>query len=67
MNNVILHKDDLVTIMQFLDAFPDKDYVEITADNSSGIGTIIKANIIGVNLNGMVVNVSRDIVDESSW
>jgi hypothetical protein len=67
MNSVLLHKDDLVTIKQFLDAFPDKDYVEITADNSSGIGTIIKAHITGAIVNGHIVNISKDIVDESSW
>ena len=67
MNEVYLHRDDLKTIMQFMDAFPDRDLVLITNDTSSGIGAVIKAHLIGTNVNGHVVTVTKDIVDESSW
>lgn len=67
-NKVYLHKDDLETLIQFLKAFPNgTDIVEITSDNSSGIGSIITAKINGIALNGMVVDVTKTIVDESSW
>lgn len=62
-----LHKEDLQSMLKFLDSFPDRDTVFVTADNSSGIGTIIKASIIGVIIQGQIVTVTKDIVDESSW
>jgi hypothetical protein len=67
MNEMYLHRDDLVTIKQFLDTFPDRDVVLVTCDNSSGIGSLIKAHVIGATVNGHVVTVTKDIVDESSW
>ena len=67
IDTIYLHRDDLQTILQFLDAFPDRDVVEVTSDTSSGIGAIIKASVIGATVNGHVVTVTKDIVDESSW
>jgi hypothetical protein len=67
MNTIYLHRDDIISIQKFLDSFPDKDIVQITSDNSSGIGSIIKASVIGATVNGNVVTVTKDIVDESSW
>jgi hypothetical protein len=67
INSIYLHRDDLKTILQFLDSFPDRDVVEVTSDTSSGIGAIIKASVIGSTVNGHVVTVTKDIVDESSW
>jgi predicted RNase H-like nuclease (RuvC/YqgF family) len=68
LNSIYLHKDDLETILQFLKAFPNgTDIVEVTSDNSSGIGSIITAKISGIALNGTVVDVTKTIVDESSW
>ena len=67
MNSIYLHRDDLETIIQFMKAFPDSNTVEITCDNSSGIGSIINANLHAVDLNGMKVTVSKNIVDETSW
>lgn len=68
LNSVYLHKDDLETLLQFLNAFPNgTDIVEVISDNSSGIGTIITAKINGIALNGTVVDVTKTIVDESSW
>jgi hypothetical protein len=67
MNQMYLHKEDLQSMLKFLESFPDKDTIFVTADNSSGIGTITKASIIGVVVNGQIVTVTKDIVDESSW
>ena len=67
MKSIYLHKDDLETIIQFLKAFPDAHTVEVTCDNSSGIGSIINATIHHVVVNGMTVSVTKNIVDESSW
>jgi len=67
MNSVYLYRDDLMSILQFMDAFPDAKQVEITHDHSSGIGVLIDAHIHGVDLNGMVVKVTKTIADESCW
>lgn len=67
MTSIYLHRDDLQTIQQFLDAFPEAQQVEVTVDTSSGIGAIIDATIHGVDLNGLRVSVSKNIVDETSW
>jgi hypothetical protein len=61
-----LHKDDLVTILQFMDAFEYSE-VELIEDNCSGIGATLEAKLHGVQLNGHAVTVSKMIVDESSW
>lgn len=67
MKSLYLHKDDIQAIVQFMNAFPDCNTVELTADDSSGIGTLINAHIHHVDLNGMRVTVTKEIVDESSW
>lgn len=67
INQIYLHKDDLESILKFLNSFEDKDIVLVTSDNSSGIGAIVKASVIGATVNGQVVTVTKDIVDESSW
>lgn len=66
MNSIYLHRDDLETMLQFIEAFEHSN-VEIVADSSSGIGTTITARLHGVNVNGMTVTIEKDIVDESSW
>jgi hypothetical protein len=68
LNSVYLHKDDLESLLQFLKAFPNgTDVVEVISDNSSGIGSIITATIKGIALNGTIVDVTKTLVDESSW
>jgi len=67
MTEIYLHRDDLKTITKFLESFPERDTILLTQDNSSGIGSLIKAHIIGVEVNGNIVTVIKDIVDESSW
>lgn len=67
IDSIYLHRDDIETIKQFLDSFPDRDTVLITSDTSSAIGSIVKASVIGALVNGHVVTVTKDIVDETSW
>jgi hypothetical protein len=67
MAMIYLHKDDLVSIQKFMDAFPDSDMVQLNADSSSGIGTILTATLNSVLVNDNLVSVSKTIVDESSW
>jgi hypothetical protein len=66
MNKVSLHKDDLLAIIKFADKYTDSEYVTITVDSSSGIGSIVTASIPAV-VNGDMVIVAKTIVDESSW
>jgi hypothetical protein len=65
--SIYLHRDDLQSILQFMDAFSDSHTVEITSDNSSGIGTIVDAHLHAVDMNGMKVTVTKNLVDENSW
>jgi hypothetical protein len=67
MNEIYLHRDDIIALHKFLDSFPDKDVVLVKADTSSGIGTHMTASVIGTIVNGHVVTVTKDICDESSW
>ena len=68
MASIYLHRDDLETIIQFIDAInPTHATVEIISDNRSGIGSIITAKIHDHDMNGMVVNVERKIVTEEDW
>jgi hypothetical protein len=67
MNEIYLHRSDIESILEFMDSFPEKEVVLVTADTSSGIGTILKAHITGVTVGGQMVTVVKDIVDESSW
>lgn len=66
MNKVSLHKEDIHEILKFVEKYTDSDYVTITVDSSSGIGSIVTASIPAV-VNGDMVVVSKTIVDESSW
>jgi hypothetical protein len=66
-SSIYLHRDDILTIQQFLDAFPEAHQVEITCDSSSGIGAIIDATIHACTVNGQRVSVTKSIVDETSW
>ena len=66
MNKIHLHREDLVEIRKFLDAFKS-DTAEVTSENSSGIGSIITAKINEVIVNNTPVNVERIISDENDW
>lgn len=65
--SIYLHKDDLETIIQFIEAInPEHQRVELLAKHC-GIGTTITAKIHGVELNGMTVSVEKEIVGSESW
>lgn len=66
MNKLTLHREDLETIKKFCDKYPDAEYITISVDSSSGIGSIIKVSIPTV-INGDAVVIEKTIVDESSW
>jgi hypothetical protein len=66
MNQISLHKDDIEVILHFSKKYPDSDYITITVDSSSGIGSIVKASLPAV-INGDMVVIEKTIVDESSW
>ena len=66
MNIIHLHRDDLTAILEFLNKYPDQEYITITSDSSSGIGSIVKVSI-KAPINGDFVTITKDIVDESSW
>jgi hypothetical protein len=66
MNEVILHKDDLNAILEFANKYPDADYVTISVDSSSGIGSLVQVSIRAI-VNSDPVIITKQIVDESSW
>jgi hypothetical protein len=63
---VSLHRDDLVAIKEFTDKYSESDFITITVDSSSGIGSIVKVSL-PIVINGDLVTISKTIVDESSW
>lgn len=66
MNKLSLHQEDLIAIKTFCDKYPEADYVTISVDSSSGIGSIVKVSLPTV-VNGDFVIIEKTIVDESSW
>ena len=65
MTQEVVHKDDLIAILEFATKYPDADYVTVS-DSSSGIGILVSASIRTV-INQDPVIVIKQIVDESSW
>lgn len=65
-NKVSIHRDDLEAIKKFADKHPKSEWVTISVDSSSGIGSIVKASITAL-VDGDMVDVTKTIVDESSW
>lgn len=66
VNKLSLHQEDLIAIKTFCDKYPEADYVTISVDSSSGIGSIVKVSLPSV-VNGDFVVIEKTIVDESSW
>ena len=68
MNTITLHTDDIKAIQAFIDRQEGatSEYITITVDSSSGIGSIIKVSLNAV-VNGDLVEVTKTLVDESSW
>ena len=66
IQEVILHKDDLVAILEFANKYPDSDYVTVSCDSSSGIGNLVSASLRAI-VNSDPVIITKQMVDESSW
>ena len=66
MNKLSLHQENLLAIKEFCDKYPEADYVTISVDSSSGIGSIVKVSLPTV-VNGDFVIIEKTIMDESSW
>jgi len=66
MNQISLHREDLNAITEFIEKYPESDYVTISVDSSSGIGSVVKVSINNV-INGDAVKITKAIVDESGW
>ena len=67
MNTITLHKNELDAIVDFVSKYPSSvDYIAISVDSSSGIGSIVKASVKAVS-NGDFVEITKTIADESSW
>ena len=66
MNQISLHREDLNAILKFIEKYPESDYVTISVDSSSGIGSVVKVSINNV-INGDAVKITKAIVDESGW
>lgn len=67
MNTITLHKNELDAIVDFVSKYPSSvDYIAISVDSSSGIGSIVKASVKAV-CNGDFVEITKTIADESSW
>jgi hypothetical protein len=56
----------LEAIKKFADKHPSSDFITINVDSSSGIGSIVTATVT-TTVEGDLVNVTKTIVDESSW
>jgi hypothetical protein len=63
---VHLHKDDLIAILEFANKYPDSDFVTVSCDSSSGIGILVSASLRAI-INQDPVIITKQIVDESSW
>lgn len=66
MKELSVHQEDLIAIKTFCDKYPEADYITISVDSSSGIGSIVKVSLPTV-VNGDHVIIEKTIVDESSW
>lgn len=64
--DIILHRDDVETILQFSKKYPQSEYVTIMSDSDGGIGTIITASI-SIVLHDDDVTITKSIVDTTSW
>lgn len=67
MNSIVLHRDDLLEIINIIDSLkPASESATIICDNSSGIGQIVEA-VVYIDLNGLKGSFRKTIVDETSW
>jgi hypothetical protein len=66
MQQIHLNHEDIEAIANFASKYPDSEVITITADSSSGIGSIIKVSV-PTYINDDHVVVEKTIADESRW
>lgn len=67
MNEITLQKHELDAISAFVAKYPASvDYINISVDSSSGIGSIVKVSVKAVT-NGDMVEITKTITDECRW
>lgn len=66
MSRIYLSKEDLEHILGFLNDF-QADVVGLDYKSESGIGYTLSGTILNQEINGHIVSVTRDIVDETGW
>lgn len=73
MTKIRIHRDDLAEILELVDQLNPvgvpklgAGYVEICQDCSSGIGSILSANV-SVEIDGHYGTFTKTIIDEEAW
>ena len=66
MNKIYLQLEEINTIVEFMNTF-DAKTIEISCDNSSGIGGILIAKINSIVIKDIEVNIERIISGEKDW
>lgn len=66
MKELMLTKNDLNSILEFVNKYPEQQYITLSFDNSSGIGYILNASVNSL-INGDNVTITKSIVDVDTW
>lgn len=66
LKEIKLHRYDLKLIIEFANKYPKSEYITISADDSSGIGSLVSASL-KTEMHGDEVIITKSIVDVDSW
>lgn len=66
MNYLHLNKGELESILEFLNKYPAESLTTLRWDSSSGIGTVLTAEV-RTRINNDYVAVVKTITDQTSW
>ena len=66
MNYLHLNKTELESILEFLNKYPAEYLTTLRWDSSSGIGTVLTAEV-RTRINNDYVAVVKTITDQTSW
>ena len=61
-----LHRNTIIDLMELIEKFPDADFITLTEDSSSGIGSCQYAEI-PVVVNEVKGSMKIQLTDESTW
>ena len=67
MDSLYLSREDVETLKQLFQEFPDQNKIEVTSDTSSGIGAIVKATFHNVPIFGKPSSITFTLADEENW